>query len=385
MNRRLVLSSAAGVAVLAMLLAMALWLFGVDEPFTPEIVLYPTTYLSFAVVGAAILARRPGNIIGGLCLAIGLVGSLVAVIDSYARLTAQPPGQDWAAWITAWAFPSTLGPILLVLLLFPNGAPQSARWRPVVWLVVVGSLVVVAGAALTPTLADFPNVDNPVGQGWVNDTPLAGGGVGWFALIIGALAAAVGLGVRLRRSAGIERQQLKVVAFAAALNGISWVALALDLPGAAGELAVYAVFATFAAVPIAIGVAMLRYRLYDFDLIVRRTLVYGALTVLLGGVYVGLVLGLPLVLDPFTPDDSLAVAISTLGVAALFGPARSRVQAAVDRRFYRARYDARRTLEQFAGQVRDQVDIDLLVGELNRVARDTVHPKSLSIWLRQQP
>ena len=160
--------------------------------------------------------------------------------------------------------------------------------------------------------------------------------------------------------------------------------LALDLPGTAGEVATYAVFATVAAVPLAIGVAMLRYRLYEVDLVIRRTLVYGALSVVLLAVYVALILGLQAILAPVTANNGLAVALSPLTVAALLGPARRRVQAAVDRRFYRSRYDAQRTLAHFAADLRNEVDLAALTAELQRVAVEALQPVSASVWLRER-
>ncbi len=376
----------AGLAISlgAMGIAVVLWVVGVDEPFTPEIALYPLAYLAFAAVGALIVGRQPANRIGRLCMLTGILGSVVAAADSYARLAAPVPGQPWAMWLTSWGFPTTFAPILAVLLLFPNGRLASRRWTVVAWLVATGVMLVTIGAALTPEFADFSGTPNPMGQEWIVGTIVESGGVGWLLILGGAISAAAGLVLRLRRSSGVERQQLKLVTFAAALNGISWLVLALDLPGTAGEVATYAVFATVAAVPLAIGVAMLRYRLYEVDLVIRRTLVYGALSVVLLAVYVALILGLQAILAPVTANNGLAVALSTLTVAALFGPARRRVQAAVDRRFYRSRYDAQRTLAHFAADLRNEVDLAALTAELQRVAVEALQPVSASVWLRER-
>lgn len=369
-------------AAAAMVAALVMWAVGVDDPFTPDIALYPVAYLCLAAVGALVLARQPGNLVGRLCLLAGMLGSVAALADSYARLSFPAPLQDWAVLVTAVAFPATFGPILGVLLLFPNGRLASHRWAIVAWVTAIGVGLLAVGSALSPSFADFPTVHNPIGVSWVSGSLIDQGGVGWILLILAAVSAAVGLSLRLRKARGIERQQLKLVAYAGALNGLQWLVVALDLPGILGAVTKYAVFATFAAIPIAIGVAMLRYRLYDFDLIIRRTLVYGALTVVLGGAYIASVLGLQSVLSPFTGDDTLAVALSTLAVAALFGPVRRRTQRVVDRRFYRSRYDARRTLEVFATRLRDEVDLDSLIDALRTASHSTVRPASASVWLR---
>ena len=296
-----------------MIAALVMWAVGVDEPFTPDIALYPVAYLCLAAVGALIPARQPGNRVGRRCLLAGVLGSVAARADSYARLAIPVPAQDWAMVITAFAFPASFGPIVGVLLLSP-----TAGWRHP---------------------AGFPS-------------PC------WLSQASGSWPSA--------------QQSHR------ASRGSRWSAIQSACP------AVYAVFATFAAIPIAIGVAMLRYRLYDYDLIIRRTLVYGALTLVLGAAYVGSVLGLQALLSPFTANDGLAVAVSTLAVAALFGPVRLRVQRAVDRRFYRSRYDAQRTLEAFATKLRDEVDLGSLTDALRAASRSTVRPASASIWLRER-
>lgn len=377
-------ATAFAFVVAVMAVAFIVWIAGVEEPLTLDVVAYTLAYVAFAAVGALILLRQPSNRIGRLCLLTGLIGGIVAPLDSYARLATPVPAQEWAAWMTAWAFPLTFGPILAVLLLFPTGSLASWRWRPVAWLIGIGVGLIGVGAAFTPEFADFPDFVNPIGVWWLTGSPIDQGGVGWLLILVGVVASAVGLVVRLRRARGIERQQLKLVTSAAALNGISWLVLAFDLPGVAGEIATYAVFVTFAAVPIAIGAAMLRYRLYDFDLVVRRTLVYGVVAVALAAVYVGGVLVLQAILSPFMANNSLAVAASTLVVIGLFGPVRRRVQGAVDRRFYRSRYDAQRTLDAFAARVRDEVDLDRLSGELREAAVATLQPASASVWLRQR-
>jgi hypothetical protein len=185
---------------------------------------------------------------------------------------------------------------------------------------------------------------------------------------------------RFRRSAGAERQQLKWFAYAGVL-----LAMLMPIAGAFWYRTVLiqaGVALAFNAMPLAVGVAILRYRLYDVDVLINRTLVYGALTATLAGAYLGLVLLMQLAISPLTEQSDLAIAGSTLAVAVLFRPARSRIQAAVDRRFYRRKYDAQRTLESFGGRLRDQVDLEALGGELRAVVHDTVQPAHVSLWLK---
>ena len=182
--------------------------------------------------------------------------------------------------------------------------------------------------------------------------------------------------------AGVERQQLKWIAFAAGVHAASWLLLALDLPGVAGDLASYAVFATLLLIPVAAGIAILRHRLYDIDVVIRRTLVYGALIAILGGLYGGLVIGLQSLLAPLTRGDILPVAVSTLVIAALFGPLRARVRSLVDRRFYRASYDAEQVVGSFSGQLRDEHDVEALGRAMLDVTTRAVRPASAGVWIR---
>jgi cytochrome bd-type quinol oxidase subunit 2 len=196
------------------------------------------------------------------------------------------------------------------------------------------------------------------------------------------LAAVAAVLVRLRRARGVERQQLKWFAYAASLLGVA-VVVAVVLPSAASSLVdTVTIMLALAALPVAVGIALLRYRLYEIDRLINRTLVYGLLTALLIGVYAGLVFLLGDLLNPADGSSELAVAASTLAVAALFQPARRRVQAVVDRRFNRRRYDAARTVEAFSARLRDQVDLDTLSAELLGVVDDTVQPTQASLWLR---
>lgn len=375
---------AAGVFALtvgAMAAALAMWATGVREPFTPDLVLFPVAYLAFAGVGALVVARRPDNAIGRLSLAAGVAGSAVALADSYARLTGLPPGQPWAAWIAAVGFPTTLGLILFTILLFPSGRLASPRWRIVAGLVAVGTLFLALGNAFTPAFADYVH-PNPLAVDAFDESPLDQGGVGWILVLMGAVLAGLGLVPRLRRASGVERQQLKWITFAAGIHGASWIVLALDLPGTAGLVARYLLFATLTLIPVSAGFAILRYRLYEIDLVIRRTVVYAVVVAVLGAIYVGLIVAMGTLLSGLTGSTTLPVALSTLAIAALFAPVRARVRTAVDRRFYRSRYDAQRTLEQFTAMLRDEVELDSVARVLVDVAARTVRPTAAAVWIR---
>jgi hypothetical protein len=230
-------------------------------------------------------------------------------------------------------------------------------------------------------------VSNPVGIAGSFDLMDAASGLGWMFMGLSVALAAAALVVRLRRSTGFERQQLKWIAFAAAITGVAVVADVLSFFASLegdriSQLRVVLLGIGFSAFPVAAGTAILRYRLYDIDVVINRTLVYGALTATLAATYLGSVLLLQLLLNGVTGDSGLAVAGSTLAVAGLFRPARGRIQAAVDRRFFRRRYDAQRTLEAFSSRLRDEVDLRALSSELNAVVHETLQPAHLSLWLR---
>jgi hypothetical protein len=346
-------------------------------------------FTAFMVVGAVIVAHRPGNALGWIFSAIGLlssVGVLTMEYAEYAYLTnpGSLPGAAVAAWFSWWWLP-ILGLIFVFTpLLFPTGRLPSPRWRPVA---VTGGLAVAAVTllgAVRPTLKlqnEEVYLPNPVGLAGAPDPE--NGALG--AVLLGVLAACMAASVvsvvlRFRRSEGVERQQLKWFAFAAALMLLVQLATMTVFPeGVASDL----LFGlSIALVPIAAGVAILRYRLYDIDRLINRTLVYAALTAVLGAVYAGLVLALGLLGGVGGELPSWAVAAATLAVATLFQPLRRRVQAVVDRRFNRRRYDAARTVEAFSARLRDQVDLDTLAAELLAGVEQTVEPTTVSLWLR---
>jgi hypothetical protein len=272
------------------------------------------------------------------------------------------------------------------LLLFPTGRLPSRRWRPVVWLAVGGLLALFVTAAFAPGPMQDVGVDNPLGVDVGIDlwNPLRA--VGVVALLIAVAASILSLVVRYRAAQTVERQQIQWLMYAGMLVAVALCAVAvLETVGGPATAPYGELIPSFAlaTVPVATGIAILRYRLFDIDVVVNRTLVYGGLTVSLGAAYVGSVLLLQLVLSPLTEASGLAVAASTLTVAALFRPVRSRIQAVVDRRFFRRKYDATRTLVAFGVRLRDELDVDALGNDLQAVVRDTMQPDQVSLWLRR--
>ena len=355
----------------------------------PAGVLYVLDFTAFMVVGALIVARRPGNAIGWLFSAVGLLAlglSLASEYTEYGYVTRPGalPGAILAAWYLGWgAYPLFILTFTFTLLLFPNGRLPSPRWRPVAWLAAIDLAVVTVLAALRPTLTvghDEHAIANPIGiRGLPDPEQGAVGAVltGLFAVV--SLAACAALVVRFRRARGEERQQLKWFAYAATLMVISSVVGGLLFP-AGGDVGAAI---TIALLPVAAGIAILRYRLYDIDRLINRTLVYGLLTALLGLVYATAVLVLGQVFGGVTADPpSWAVAGATLTIAALFQPARRRIQAVVDRRFNRRKYNAAKTVETFGARLRDEIDLNTLSAELLAVVDQTMQPTRASLWLR---
>jgi hypothetical protein len=294
------------------------------------------------------------------------------------------PGAEWGAWLGSWLFaPSLFAVPALLFLLFPDGKPPSRRWRPVVWLILVGVGATTLGSAVMPgrlTEPPFEGIENPAGVEAAGTAIEAVSFAGFITLFLGILLGAVALVARFRRARGDERQQLKW--FAAAGGAFALVIAVVISPwfGSSDTTGQLLVLLAFAAIPIAAGVAILKYRLYEIDRVINRALVYGALTATLAAGYLGCVLLAQFVIGA---ESGLSVAISTLAMAALFRPARARIQAGVDRRFYRRRYDAALTLEAFGGRLREQLDLDALGADLRGVVHDTVQPAHVSLWLRR--
>jgi hypothetical protein len=353
--------------------------------------------MMFPLMGLLILRRQPRNTMGWLLQGVGMVWCVGAFADNYARygLMVNPgslPGPDVAAAINGGIWAPALGLMgTFVLLLYPDGHLPSPHWRLVAWLSAATVLSLTATLYLTPgelELSPVPGLENPLGweaaRAELNNLL----GVLLALLPVCILACAAGLVRRFRRSRGTERLQLKWLATAAAGVAVLFLCamlLPLVMPDSARPwLAVLdrLSFLSFALLPAAIGVAILRHRLYDIDLVINRALVYGTLTATLASTYLGSVLLLQLLLDPLTSQSDLAVAGSTLAVAALFRPARARIQGSVDRRFYRSRYDAARTLDAFAASLRHQLDLDAVGTDLRTAVTDTVQPAHVSLWLR---
>jgi hypothetical protein len=348
--------------------------------------------LAFGTVGALVAARVPANPIGRVFCLMGLtvgIGDLAYQYADYALFVSNSlPGGEVAAWLQNLGLPPSFGLLAIALLLFPDGRLPSRRWRPALWLTLAGIALIVVGYALRPGPLDdpFQNVSNPLGVPGAFDLTDAASGFGWMFMGASVAFAAAALVVRLRRSTGYERQQLKWIALAASVTGVAVVADVLSFFASVEgveQLRILLLGVGFSAFPVAAGIAILRYRLYDIDVVINRTLVYGALTATLGLAYLGSVLVLQALLGSLTSGSGLAVAVSTLAVAALFRPARARIQAAVDRRFYRRKYDAQRTLQAFSARLRDQVQLEALNSELSVLVRETFQPAHVSLWLRE--
>jgi hypothetical protein len=342
--------------------------------------------VSAATVGAVLAGRRPRHPVGWLLLAFALSLTANGVAGGYAPygLEARPGALPAAAWVamyypaTALAAFACLG---LVLLLVPTGSPPSPRWRWWAWFAAGAPAVLLLAMPLAPRPPDwrYHAVDNPLDLRPFDGALLLANRAALTVAVLGVLVGAGSLVVRFRRARGTERQQLRWVVLAAALTGVGMLASVVLVAAGNQVLVGWVAGACVAVLPLAIGAAVLRYRLFDLDRIISRTLAYGLLSIILGLGYAGVVLGLGQLLGR---DSSLVVAAATLAVAALFQPARRRVQAVVDRRFDRRRYDAARTIEAFSARLRQQVDLDMLTTELLTVVEQTMQPTMVSLWLR---
>jgi hypothetical protein len=351
--------------------------------------------LLFSTVGAIVGSRRPQNPVGwllclyGLANALGHFSSQYAIYALLTRSDALPAGEAMA-WVSSWILPPIVGLQVFSFLLFPTGRLPGRRWRWLAWLtvafVVTGTITSAfsfgANAGLGP-------VQNPLG---IEGFSRIYGGI--LLTLVSFLYAAVAfsLFVRLRRAGGVERQQIKwfayaVVATVFAITVASSVPETIDTPLWFDWVGYAVVVATTPAIPVSIGIAILRYRLYDIDRIINRTLVYGALTVTLALLYFSVVTATQAVFQGFTGEEvlpQLAVVVSTLAIAALFNPLRRRIQEFIDRVFYRRKYDAAKTLEDLAAKLRNETDLGALSGDILGVVRDTMQPEHASLWLRYQ-
>ncbi len=366
-------------------------------------------FLAFPIVGALIASRRPHNPIGWICLADGFLWMFIDMTDYYSIYGVASPGSvPFPVAIgtlgNQWLWVPTVGLLgIYLLLLFPDGRLPSTRWRSLAWFsgAVIVSLSVTEGLAPGP-LENQRGVRNPFG---LEEYPWLADAV-WIILPLLPLcifASAVSLIVRYRRSTGEVRQQIKWIAFVASFAGLVYLSamvspfiFAPEMLGGGGslpspplwfELLFSVAVLSFAGVPVAIGFAVLRYRLYEIDTLINRTLVYGALTSSLALVYFGGVAMTQTILRAFTGQEQqpqLAIVISTLVIAALFNPLRRRIQGFIDRRFYRRKYDAAKTLEAFSAKLRDGTDLDVLSDDLVGVVRETMQPAHVSLWLRPE-
>jgi len=344
-----------------------------------------------ATVGTIVASRRPENAVGWLlCLSGVAVGastfvSQYAIYALLARPEAKPAGEA-AAWIASWSLPVIICLQVSYLVLFPTGRLPSGRWRFVAWLIAVVLVVEVVSSTFASDayMGSLGPIRNPLAiEGFSEVYKVVS--LTMFPLLY--VVAAATLFVRLRRATGLERQQLKWLAFAAAGFAVSVILVllsgAMDAPGWFGRAANAVFLITSEGIIVAIGIAILRYRLYDIDLLINRTLVYGPLTAALAALYFGGVVSLQRLFVLLTGERStLAVVASTLLIAALFNPLRRRVQALVDRRFYRRKYDAAKTLASFNLRLREETDLDTLSEEVLGVVRETVQPDHASLWLR---
>jgi hypothetical protein len=361
--------------------------------------LEPTTIaIGYSVIGAIIASRLPNHPIGWICCAIGFMGAVEHFSSEYAIYallahTEALVGGKAMLWLCIWVWIVMFGLIVYLILLFPNGRLPSSRWRWFAWLSVAVTLLAASLMATSPDAAldvlgssgnghiSFPN---PLG---IEGLPNLYRPVQTLVLALGLVAAA-SVVVGRRSARGVERQQIKWLLYASAiffvgnvlkntvfspLGGVSWGLWVGYLLVAVGGL----------GGPIAIGIAVLRYRLYEIDTLINRTLVYGSLTVTLVALYCGAIVMLQRVFVIVTSEQStLAVVASTLLIAALFNPLRRRLQSFIDRRFYRRKYDARKTLEAFSAKLRDETDLEALSNDLVGVVRETMQPAYVSLWLR---
>ncbi len=372
--------------------------------------------LAFPTVGALVASRRPENPIGWIFCGTGLLTGVQAFASGYVDYTlfghpGSLPGGELMTWISSWiGVPVVPLAGALLILLFPNGKLLSRNWRTVVWMAACGSAMLTLWAALGPGPLSFqPSFDNPLGLGGTigklgpsesgplfdqpsfakpAGTEITVGGVveilgrvGIFVVLVSWLFAVAAMITRMDQARGAERQQLKWFVYGVSLLVVGFLAafLGFGLHSVAWFLGI----AAFNFLPIAAGIAILRYRLYDIDVIINRTLVYGALTAALALVYVGSIVVLQGLFRALTGETSqLAVVASTLAIAALSVPLRRRVQAFIDRRFYRRKYDVAKTLQAFNAKLRDDVDLDSVTDDLVEVVKETMQPAHISLWLR---
>jgi hypothetical protein len=348
--------------------------------------------VSFSIIGAIIASRLPANPVGWLfcaaacTIAVPCLSAEYAIYTLVARPESSLPIGEALAWLTFWAWIPSIGCIVLSLLLFPNGRLPSSRWRWLAWLTVLVTIVGAVWVALSPGgIGNLGSIPNPLG---IEGLPCGYKPVQTIMSALLLVVAVSTLGLRLPRTRGIERQQIKWPAFVAVMAAAGSILYDTAISEAIGlrwlEWAGYAVvIAALVGFPISIGIAIVRYRLYEIDTLINRTLVYGSLTAILVAIYFGAVVLLQRLFVALTGEKStLAVVVSTLVIAALFNPLRRRIQGFIDRRFYRSKYDAAKTLEAFSAKLRNETDLDALSDDLVGVVREPMQPSHVSLWLR---
>jgi hypothetical protein len=363
-----------------------------------DLIAIPLAYGSFALVGAVLASRLPHNVIGWLFLSVAAGSTLGNTAQSYVKVAlfdspGAVPAGEWVellAWYGSLAWPLSMGLMLFLPMVYPDGHLPRRWLRPFLWAAVVGWIVMFFDLGFSSGRLDLGEeypVQNPLGVP-VLDGILDVLSVLVLGLLVGFLGGILGVIVRARRAGGVERQQLKWFAFGAFATGAIVFGLqpliARLLPAVAdNETLGHILFgAAISAIPISIGIAVTRYHLYDLGRLVNRAVVYVALTTALAGIYLLGVTVLQSLLSPIAGQSDLAVAASTLAVAALFRPLRRWIQDFIDHRFYRRRYDANRTIDDFSSKLRDEIDLGTLNDELVGVVHQTMHPTHVSIWLR---
>lgn len=349
-------------------------------------------FFAYPVVGSLIVSRRPSNTVGWIFCAIGLGTATTAFSAGYIQhaLAAHEDTQLATGLIDAlgngvWNLNLGLGSLLLFL--FPDGKPISHGWRFIVWLDAITTALMVIAAWVQPgPLEAHGRVVNPIGLAPVGAVLNAVNVVGHVIFLPLVLLAVASVIVRYRRASGIQRQQIKWFALAAATMVLMIVVTVLAVPDGNSPLSTIGFALAFATLPVGAGIGVLRYRLYDIDILINRTLVYGAVTVLLAAVYFGSVVGMQhlatAIAGPHANENPLIIVVSTLLIAALFTPLRRRIQATIDRRFYRARYDSTKMLAAFGAALRSQTDLGMLGTHLVGIVEETMHPAHVSLWLR---
>jgi hypothetical protein len=347
------------------------------------------TLLPFSVMGAIIASRHPSNTIGWLFCSVSVTIGLNSFAGDYTEFwLASGFGVsslgETAAWFSSWLWILLVYvPTSFLLLLFPNGRLPSPRWRPVAWAAALGTAGAVVGYALEAgPLVDFPQIANPYGV----DHPVVGmvGVAGNIVAASAMLASAVSLIGRLRSAGRVERQQIKWLAYGGAVVVGGIFVGALFIPWSV-PVSILIMSVSMLGLPVFTGIAIVRYHLYDIDLLINRTLVYGTLTATLLTLYFGAVVLLQRIFVALTGQQStLVVVASTLLIAALFNPLRWRIQSFIDRRFYRSKYDARKILEAFSTRLRDETDLEVLNDGLVGVVRETMQPAHVSLWQRRE-